>query len=96
MDDDNLVDGKRCPSCQRDIGVWPILTAGLPNRIWCPHCHARLSYRFTSQNIAILVWVAILVCAISVCITVVVAPRNIFFDRKIAPDEALALLPVFL
>src|SRR5438552_3882876 len=40
-----MVDGKHCPACDRDIGVWPIFAAGLPNRIRCPHCSARLGYR---------------------------------------------------
>ena len=37
--------GKHCPACGKDIGVWPIFSAGLPNRIWCPHCSRRLQYR---------------------------------------------------
>jgi len=37
-------DGKHCPQCAKDIGVWPVLTAGLPSRILCPHCKTRLSY----------------------------------------------------
>jgi hypothetical protein len=40
-----MVDGKHCPACGRDIGLWPVFLAGLPNRIWCPHCAARLAYR---------------------------------------------------
>jgi hypothetical protein len=40
-----MANGKHCPACGRDIGVWPVFTAGLPNRIRCPHCSARLSYR---------------------------------------------------
>jgi len=37
-------DGKHCPECEKDIGVWPVLSAGLPSRVHCPHCHARLTY----------------------------------------------------
>jgi len=37
-------DGKHCPECAKDIGVWPVLAAGLPSRIRCPHCKARLTY----------------------------------------------------
>jgi hypothetical protein len=37
-------DGKHCPECEKDIGVWPVLSAGLPSRIHCPHCNARLTY----------------------------------------------------
>ncbi len=37
--------GKLCPGCGRDIGVWPVFSAGLPTRIWCPHCRIRLRYQ---------------------------------------------------
>jgi hypothetical protein len=40
-----MADGKQCPACGRDIGVWPIVSAGLPSRIRCPHCFARIRYR---------------------------------------------------
>jgi len=40
-----MADGKQCPACGRDIGVWPILSAGLPSRIRCPHCFTRIRYR---------------------------------------------------
>ena len=40
-----MADGKHCPACGKDIGICPIFTAGFPNRIRCPHCSARLSYR---------------------------------------------------
>jgi hypothetical protein len=36
--------GKHCPGCGKDIGIWPVLTAGLPSWVRCPHCKARLSY----------------------------------------------------
>jgi len=39
-----MADGKSCPVCSRDIGVWAIFAAGVPNRIRCPHCGARLRY----------------------------------------------------
>ena len=37
-------DGKHCPKCGTDIGLWPIMKAGLPNMIRCPNCGARLRY----------------------------------------------------
>ena len=40
-----MANGKQCPACGGDIGVWPVLSAGLPNRIRCPHCATRLTYR---------------------------------------------------
>jgi hypothetical protein len=52
-------DGKHCPACGKDIGVWPIFSAGLPNRIWCPHCSARLRYRVTTGLLLVIVALAI-------------------------------------
>jgi len=49
-----VADGKHCPACGRDIGLWPVFTAGLPNRIWCPHCSARLSYRGIAGVVVVL------------------------------------------
>lgn len=47
-------DGKHCPDCGKDIGIWPIFSAGLPNRIWCPHCSSRLKYRVTAGMLLVL------------------------------------------
>jgi len=37
-------DGKHCPKCARDIGIWPIFKAALPSSLRCPHCGARIHY----------------------------------------------------
>jgi hypothetical protein len=39
-----MANGRDCPVCGKDIGVWSVVTAGLPNRIRCPHCRAVLRY----------------------------------------------------
>jgi hypothetical protein len=39
-----MSDGKHCPVCGKDIGIWPIVAAGLPYRIWCPHCATKLHF----------------------------------------------------
>src|SRR5258705_1882054 len=39
-----MSDGKHCPACDKAIGVWSVLSAGLPTRVHCPHCKARLTY----------------------------------------------------
>jgi hypothetical protein len=39
-----MSDGKHCPACGKDIGVWPVLLAVLPTRVRCSHCRARLTY----------------------------------------------------
>ncbi len=40
-----MADGKHCPNCGDDIGVWAVFSAALPNWVKCPHCGARLAYR---------------------------------------------------
>lgn len=47
-------DGKHCPSCGKDIGIWPVFSAALPSRIRCPHCKSRLRYRKIARVIAVL------------------------------------------
>ena len=39
-----MSDGKHCPACGKDIGIWTVLSAGLPTWVRCPHCKARLTY----------------------------------------------------
>ena len=39
-----MIDGKHCPACGQDIGLWAVLLAAWPSLIRCPHCKARLSY----------------------------------------------------
>ncbi|HEY2411121.1 MAG TPA: hypothetical protein VGI40_02705 [Pirellulaceae bacterium] len=47
-------DGKHCPACGQDVGIWPVLMAGLPSWVRCPHCRARLSYGNTGLIITLL------------------------------------------
>jgi uncharacterized protein (DUF983 family) len=42
-------DGKHCPACGRDIGLWPVFSAILPSRVRCPHCQASLAYGNSSH-----------------------------------------------
>ena len=53
--------GKHCPHCGRDIGVWAIFRATLPNRVWCPHCKTRLRYRNIKGLFALVVVLAVVV-----------------------------------
>ena len=39
-----MANGKLCPACGKDIGLWAVVLAGLPNRIRCPHCRSLLRY----------------------------------------------------
>ena len=47
-------DGKHCPSCRTDIGVWSVFSAGLPDRIRCPHCGCRLRYENVTGTVVLL------------------------------------------
>jgi hypothetical protein len=50
-----MQDGKICPVCEKDIGLWPVFTAAMPSRVTCPHCRTRLHYADTGVLVATLV-----------------------------------------
>src|SRR5579864_4806947 len=56
-------DGKHCPACGVDIGLWPVASATLPSRIRCPRCKARLGYRGIGTVVLVLVLVSVPVFA---------------------------------
>jgi hypothetical protein len=56
-----MSDGKYCPRCKSEIGLWPIFSAGLPNRIRCPSCDCRLSYQRTGVYSILLIGLLITV-----------------------------------
>ena len=60
-----MPDGKHCPVCGVDIGVWPVFSAGLPNLIWCPKCKARLAYQSVGRLVVVLLLLIVAVTAIS-------------------------------
>jgi hypothetical protein len=60
---DQMRDGKHCPACGRDIGIWSVFTAGLPSRIHCPHCQARLSFADTGVVVACLLAIGLVLGA---------------------------------
>lgn len=54
-------DGRHCPKCTEDIGIWAIVRAGLPNRIRCPHCQVRVRYQgIRGLILALIVWTIVL------------------------------------
>ena len=61
----DMNDGKHCPQCGKDIGVWPVLTATLPNRIRCPHCKARLFYKDIGMIVINLLLLLVALCAVA-------------------------------
>jgi uncharacterized protein (DUF983 family) len=48
-------DGKHCPVCGEDIGLWPVMSAMYPTRIWCPHCRSRLGYQGPKRLVAAMI-----------------------------------------
>jgi uncharacterized protein (DUF983 family) len=50
-----MADGRHCPACRWDIGLWPVFKAPLPHLIRCPHCSARLRYSRVGGVAAVLV-----------------------------------------
>jgi hypothetical protein len=65
-----MSDGKHCPACGKDIGMWAVLFAGLPSRIRCPHCRARLSYGndlvLVLGVVAVLTLAAVVACQLAI------------------------------
>lgn len=59
-----MANGKVCPACGKDIGVWAVVAAGLPSRIRCPHCHILLRYDGTLALLALPFAVVILAALI--------------------------------
>jgi hypothetical protein len=70
-----MADGRHCPACARDVGVWPVFSAGLPNRIWCPHCGARARYDRVAGPILALLAAAVVAAAAAFGVAFVVARR---------------------
>ena len=52
--------GKQCPSCKRDIGIWTVLKAPLPTMMRCPHCKAPIQYDEAGGGVIIIVIVMIM------------------------------------
>lgn len=65
-----MVNGKTCPVCGKDIGVWAIVAAGLPSRIRCPHCRTLLRYdgalAFMALPFAIVIVAALIIHEVAV------------------------------
>jgi uncharacterized protein (DUF983 family) len=60
-----MADGKHCPACGTDIGIWPVFSAGLPNLIRCPRCKVRLGYQGIGAVLAVLLLVLGAVLAVA-------------------------------
>lgn len=39
-----MSNGRNCPVCAEDIGLWPIVYSSAPRKIKCPHCKSILAY----------------------------------------------------
>ena len=37
-------EGKRCPWCKEEIGLWAVIKAAWPTMIKCPACGSKLTY----------------------------------------------------
>jgi hypothetical protein len=60
-----MANGRDCPVCGKDIGVWSIFSAGVPSRIRCPHCRSLLRYDGTVAVLLIPFAVVILAALIA-------------------------------
>ena len=60
-----MTNGKQCPACGKDIGIWAIFAAGMPSRIRCPYCRARLRYDGGSIVMGIALGVVVIVVLVA-------------------------------
>ena len=75
-----MTNGKQCPACGKDIGIWAIFAAGMPSRIRCPYCRARLRYDGGSivMGIAFAIVVVAVLIAHEVAVDVGMARPGLF------------------
>jgi hypothetical protein len=76
----DMSDGKHCPACGKDIGLWPVLSAGLPTWVRCPHCKARLTY---GSSFLLLFGVAVMVSVVGV-VSYYVASRYLVPSSRVS------------
>jgi|SRR6476661_1426564 len=74
-----MSDGKHCPACGKDIGIWPVLSAGLPTWVRCPHCKARLTY---GSGVLLLLSVAVLAVSLGT-VAFYLASQHLTADLRI-------------
>jgi len=84
-----MTDGKHCPACSRDIGIWSIFTAGLPSLIRCPHCRARLTYRG-------IFWLIPIFLVLSVAVVVGALYASAWIPNLRPDDQMLAAVGLML
>ncbi len=56
--------GKICPICNKDIGIWTVIKTPLPNMMRCKNCKSKITYEkkgYLIIFISSLVYVALLV-----------------------------------
>jgi hypothetical protein len=87
-------DGKHCPACGEDIGIWPIVSAIVPGRSKCPHCQTGLTWKgaYVATGVMVLLTLAITGTAM------LVVHRLAIEDRWVSGVAFLgmALPPVFV
>ncbi len=90
-----MANGKVCPACAKDIGVWAIFSAGGPSRIRCPHCRARLRYdgamAVMAAPFAVVVFAALVIHEVAV--DVGVARPGLFSGQPAARDVGARRAP---
>jgi DNA-directed RNA polymerase subunit RPC12/RpoP len=68
-------DGKHCPACGKDIGLWSVLLAQTPTQVRCPHCRAKLKYERGTQIIFVIVVLAFPLLLLAYWLAIFIVPR---------------------
>jgi hypothetical protein len=87
-----MSDGRHCPACKKDIGLWPVFLAVWPTRVKCPHCKSLLRYDIN-------VWRTLFLFVIPLAVVFVVLPlvlMSYFFGGLDIIPLILALILYFV
>jgi hypothetical protein len=80
-----MEEGKRCPWCKEEIGIWAVIKAAWPTMIKCPTCGSKLTYEirlwrfFVSQVVPSGLAIIFLSCAFSYLIFKKTAVKPLMF-----------------
>jgi hypothetical protein len=75
-------EGKLCPSCNADIGVWPHIKSAWPNAgLKCPYCRKKLKYNPAGWGLFLfltVVYMSILLIAFCMTIRILIIKLTFF------------------
>ncbi len=85
--------GRKCPGCGEDIGLWAIVKAPLPNKIKCPHCKIRIEYENAGWWLVLvstIVYISI-ICIVAYQVEIALTTKRYIFNTLSTLHMALII-----